>query len=68
MNNRYDVNFYKDHCTVTPHFCRDWDENGGCYGSNENHGYSWEDARANVIAFYEGQVSRWWGLKEEDFS
>jgi hypothetical protein len=41
---RYDIVYTKDGPKIEPHFCRQWDEDGGCYGTNPLHGYSKEQA------------------------
>lgn len=68
---RYDVVYGGDisvpTCYVRPHYCRDWDESGGCYGTNEAHGMAWKDARAAVADWYEAR-SILWRHKDEDES
>lgn len=56
---RYDVIFVQHHTYVEPHFCREWDESGGCHGSNPNHGFTWEEAREEVAKFYDAEAARW---------
>lgn len=51
-------------CHLEPHFCREWDDKGGCYGTNPDHGFTWEDARAEVSKFYE-RLSKEWATKNE---
>jgi hypothetical protein len=64
MEQRYDVCYHGDRVTIEPHFCREWDEDGGCYGTNPDHGYSWEEAREQIANWYESQA-RIWREKEE---
>ena len=55
---RYDV-IYRSHreCDIEPHFCREWDESGGCYGFNEEHGFSKEAALEQQILYYVNVVT-----------
>jgi len=53
---RFDVIYS---CTIEPHFCRSWDEEGGCYGTNPNHGVSFEEACNEVAEFY-AELSKQW--------
>lgn len=63
---RYDVIYGpgEHQCAVAEHFCREWDDNGGCYGTNPTHGFTWEDARAEVAEFY-ARLSKEWAEKPE---
>ena len=56
---RYDVIYNGDRVTIGPHFCREWDDDGGCYGTNPNHGYTLEEACEQVAVWHEGQASAW---------
>lgn len=56
---RFDVCYHADHVTIEPHFCRSWDDEGGCYGTNPNHGYSFEEACDQVAEWYESQAELW---------
>ncbi len=61
MESRFDVIYggedwwrgpYMEH-----HFCREWDEeHGGCYGTNPHHGFSFEQAKQFIIAWWEEQT------------
>jgi len=68
---RYDIS-YATGAGLTPlayidtHFCREWDDRGGCYGNNPQHGLSWEMAREAMVDFHEQEVARWRGMKEAD--
>jgi len=44
---------------IEPHFCREWDDEGGCYGTREDHGYSFEDACNQVAEWHEEQAKLW---------
>lgn len=56
---RFDVCYHKDGATIEPHFCRDWDEEGGCYGTNPDHGVSFEEACDEVANWHERQAELW---------
>lgn len=59
MTNRYDVVYYKTGPTIEPHFCREWDLDGGCFGSNPEHGLSLEEACDEVAEWYETKAKEW---------
>ena len=55
---RYDVIYRSQReCDIEPHFCREWDESGGCYGFNEEHGFSKEAALEQQIEYYSTVIS-----------
>lgn len=56
---RFDVCYHSGGCTIEPHFCRQWDEDGGCYGTNPNHGYSFDEACDQVASYHEQQAKEW---------
>ena len=53
---RYDIVF-GDGPAIEPHFCREWDGDGGCYGTNPDHGYTWEEAVEQVAQWHEAQAA-----------
>lgn len=53
---RYDIAWREHGPSIEPHFCREWDETGGCYGTNPDHGMSLEDACASVADWHEEQA------------
>lgn len=59
MTQRYDVVYHSEYATIEPHFCRDWDEAGGCYGTNLDHGYSLEEACEQVADYYQQEADLW---------
>ena len=69
--NRYDVvyggSYYAPSIHLAPHFCREWDDEGGCYGSREDHGYSWEEARAEVARWHREKAEQWAALTEDEY-
>jgi hypothetical protein len=56
MAQRYDVVFHSDHVSIECHFCRDWDADGGCYGTNPNHGLSLEEAIEECASWHDLQA------------
>lgn len=56
MSNRYDVIYTSKQCYIQPHFCREWDEDGGCYGTNPYHGFTFEEAKREVINYYQLRI------------
>lgn len=63
---RFDVCYRAAGVTIEPHFCREWDEDGGCYGTNPDHGYSFDDACRQVADWHEQQASLWRQHKAAD--
>jgi hypothetical protein len=39
----------------------------GCYGTNPDHGFTFEEAKQEVIEFYKNRIKRIQELTEEDF-
>lgn len=57
---RYDVIFaHPSGVSVEPHFCREWDDSGGCYGTNPDHGMSWSEACAKAAQWHDDQATQW---------
>jgi hypothetical protein len=56
---RFDVVYTEHGPKVEPHFCREWHEDGGCYGTNPSHGVTWDEARAEVVRWHEEQAAAW---------
>lgn len=55
-SSRFDVEYKGNGASLDYHFCREWDEDGGCYGTNENHGLSFEDACEEIAQWHEQQA------------
>lgn len=66
MRQRFDVVYKDNSCTIEPHFCREWDESGGCYGSNESHGYSFEEACRIVSDWHKSEAEEWAQQRSSD--
>lgn len=41
------------------------DETGGCYGTNKDHGMTWEQARTVIADWHKAEAERWRFLTEE---
>ena len=51
---KYDVIYDKNGIHLDYHFCREFDENmDGCFGTNEDHGFSFEEAKEEVAIWHE---------------
>ena len=60
--------FYAPTCHIAPHHCREWDENGnGCYGTNPDHGYTWEQAKAELVTWHKQQAEEWETMTEDKY-
>lgn len=53
---RFDVIYSETGISIDYHFCREWDENGGCYGTNPNHGFTFEEAKKAVVDYYQQKM------------
>jgi hypothetical protein len=64
---RYDVVYDVNGPILTFHFCREWDENGGCYGTNPDHGFTFEEAKEIVLEHYSSLLNQWKEMSEEEW-
>ena len=55
MSSRYDVLYRHDRVSLQHHFCRDID----CFGTNENHGFTLEEAKEMIIKWHQDQIEYW---------
>jgi len=67
-NQRFDVLYRGDGATIDYHFCRSWDGDKGCYGTNMSHGRSWEEAKKEVADWHREQAKRWDAMTYEQWS
>lgn len=58
----FDIVHHGTHVTIEPHFCREID----CFGTNPDHGYSFEDACEEVAKWHDMQAERWRSMTHED--
>jgi len=56
---RFDVIYRDGSAHIDHHFCREWDEDGGCYGTNPKHGLSFDEACDEVANWYASQAEQW---------
>lgn len=56
---RFDVVHDQHGCHIDHHFCRQWDGDVGCYGTNPEHGMSFEQARDHVREWHRQQAEIW---------
>jgi hypothetical protein len=70
----YDVSYGPDGIGIDCHFCREWTLNtatgewDGCYGTDPNHGYSFDEARALIVLWHRGEVDKWEKMTEEKWN
>jgi hypothetical protein len=64
---RYDLIYHKGHAYPEPHFCREWDETGGCYGTNPEHGIPFPEARTQIADFYQQLADSWRTIPEDNY-
>jgi len=65
--NRFDVCYRPEGPSIDYHFCREWDSDGGCYGTNPDHGFTWEQAKQEIISWHQQQIDHWKALSESDW-
>lgn len=63
---RFDLVFCEGAVTIEPHFCRQWDSEGGCYGTNETHGLSLDDACRQAAEWHQQQAGLWLNKEHHD--
>ena len=56
---RFDVIFRDGGVTIEPHFCREWEGEVGCYGTNPLHGFTFDAAKEYVAQWHEQQARYW---------
>lgn len=69
---RYDMVYERYGVYLEPHFCREWSvdsagEMVGCYGTDPDHGYTWEDGKQELIDWHQKQIDWLKEVKEEDY-
>lgn len=63
---RFDITYFGNPM-LEPHFCRGWDGETGCYGTNPDHGLSFDEAKAEVISYHRKQIERWESMTYEKY-
>tara|TARA_Y100000310_G_C20704127_1_gene833255 strand:- start:6922 stop:7155 length:234 start_codon:yes stop_codon:yes gene_type:complete len=59
VTQKYDVWYGPEGPSLELHFCRDID----CFGTNEDHGFTFDEACEDIASYYENQ-SKLWRTKE----
>lgn len=62
---RFDIRYDRHGPSVDYHFCREWDGDEGCYGTNPYHGFTWNEAVMEMIQWHQSQIDRWRTLSFE---
>lgn len=57
---RFDI-VHHDHggLSIDYHFCREWDGDVGCYGTNPDHGYSFKEVAADMRRWHLEHAEYW---------
>ena len=58
---RYDIEWFPAGPEMFTHFCRD------CLGTSETHGYSFEDARTQMVDYFKGKLETLENMTEQEF-
>ena len=58
---KFDVTFAGTGVSIGYHFCREED----CHGTNDTHGYSFDEAKKVVVHYLERELGIWRGLSPE---
>lgn len=64
---RFDVIYKGDEVRIDYHFCREWDGDQGCHGTNPNHGCTFDEAKGEVARWHRQQAERWEKLSYSDW-
>lgn len=59
MSARFDILYHEHGPSIDYHFCRSWDEDGGCYGTRDDHGLSFDDACEEMAKWHEQEAAAW---------
>ncbi len=60
---RYDVLMTQHGLAVEEHFCREY----GCYGTDPDHGVSWDDAKDEMVGYHASLAEKWAGMTEQEW-
>ena len=61
--NRFDITFTRDGASIDYHFCKEEE----CFGTNEDHGYSFDEAKEAVTHYLEKELKVWGNMTFEDW-
>lgn len=56
---KFDVHYHDGGISIDAHFCREWTADGGCYGTNPDHGFTFDEACDQVAEYYERLAKGW---------
>ena len=59
MGLRFDVIYDSHGAHLDRHFCREWTDGEGCYGTNPDHGFTFDEAKEHVAKWYEDMAEYW---------
>lgn len=62
----FDLEYHEHGVRIVPHFCREWEDGEGCYGTNPHHGFSWEEAREELAKWHDEQAAYWRNRSEAE--
>ena len=65
---RFDVEYNSSGADISYHYCREWVNGVGCYGTNPEHGFSFEEAKIHVSDWYSTLAEYWKNLTFEEWS
>ena len=64
-DSKYDVVYGKGIPQIEPHFCRYFEDGVGCFGTNPNHGYTFDEAKHEVVEWLYSQAKNLKEITEE---
>jgi hypothetical protein len=65
---RFDINYKGDLAWIDHHHCREFDAEGvGCFGTNPDHGCTFDEAKALMIEHYTLVLSKWEAMTYEQW-
>jgi len=62
MSNKEEPKFdicYGEAPDLEYHYCREWDGDGGCYGTNPDHGCTFDEGKEEIAKWYEARAAYW---------
>ncbi len=65
--NKYDIVYVNGVAHIEHHYCREWAGYEGCYGTNPDHGLSWQGAKKQMIAYHQSEIDYFLKLEEKDY-
>lgn len=56
---KFDIHWHSEAPSLDYHFCREWDGDTGCYGTNPDHGYTFDEAKEEIAKWHSAQAVHW---------